>query len=451
MRAASPGARIAPTTEGDNVSLRLPSAVVLIAAMAVPAAAQPALDRVLGNSPSGQPFTVGGQWQQLVGSLARATGVAMGVETAGLSLVRPVGTKLTGLTLRGALDTLARETGYEWREMDGVILLRPRRAWMVLPHPLEIEVEQVRFEEAIAQQALAVACAALGASESGQMPERRRFSFIFPGGRLIDYLNAVVREHGALAWSFARTPQNGPAFPFTVGFSSGSSGIGCGVPGVPPPSPIDVEGILARKAVPVAPTENVLDRAVGLGVHDQPLRLYSIHESGLRDLATAARVPMGLQKAEGRPPIFREGFVATGAPLRMVLDALVVIDPRYEWRLLDGVVVVRPREAWDDLADPLAVRADAVRLLDEPIGKLAASIERVLGGQRSSQDFPDSRLVWLDLPPGTAFDLLCALARAHGDLVWVFEEQDAEDKKVTGLVHRLWWLAGGGGKGIPVR
>jgi hypothetical protein len=101
---------------------------------------------------------------------------------------------------------------------------------------------------------------------------------------------------------------------------------------------------------------------------------------------------MGVEKVEGRPLIYSEGFVATGAPLRLVLDALVTIDPRYEWRLLDGVVVFRPLAAWDDPENPLAVRADATRLLDE-----------------------------------------------------------AEDRKATGLGHRLWWLAGGTGRGIPVR
>ena len=423
---------------------------LLAAVMAAPAAAQPALDRVLGNASSGLPLTISGQWPQLVGNIARAAGVPMGVESAELSLVPPSGTTLTGLTLRDALDTLARQAGYQWREMDGVIVLRPRRAWTALAHPLDGDMDPLRLDEVIAQQALAVACAVLGANDSALMAERRRFSVAFSGGRVIDFLNAVVRAHGALAWSFARTPQNGPGFPFTVSLSSGSSGVGCGVPGSPA-TPPDLQRILARKAVPADPPENVLDRLVGVGVHDLPLRLHGIHESGLRDLATAARVPMGLEKTADRPLIFSEGFVATGAPLRLVLDALVAIDPRYEWRLLDGVVVLRPRTAWDDLANPLAVRADAVRLLDEPIGKLASLAERVLGVQQPSQDFPDSRLVWLDLPPGTALDLLCALARAHGDLVWAFEELEPEDRKITGLGHRLWLLAGAGGRGTPVR
>ena len=101
--------------------------------------------------------------------------------------------------------------------------------------------------------------------------------------------------------------------------------------------------------------------------------------------------------------------------------------------------------------NPLAVRAAAIRLLDEPIGKLVASVERVLGAPSPSQDFPDNRLVWLDLAPGTALNLLCALARAHGNLVWAFEELEPEGRKATGLGHRLWWFAVGGGGGIPVK
>jgi diketogulonate reductase-like aldo/keto reductase len=88
----------------------------------------------------------------------------------------------------GETDTLCSEVvgSIKRSKLDGVIVLRPRRAWVALSHPLDIEVEPVRLEEAIAQQALALACAVLGASDSPQMPERRRFSFTFPGGRLID-------------------------------------------------------------------------------------------------------------------------------------------------------------------------------------------------------------------------------------------------------------------------
>lgn len=79
------------------------------------------------------------------------------------------------------------------------------------------------------------------------------------------------------------------------------------------------------------------------------------------------------------------------------------------------------------------------------------ALHRAVGVSKPSEDFPDSRLVWLDLPPGTVLELLCALARPHGDLAWVFEDLDPETRKSTGLGHRLWLLMPGGGSGTPVR
>jgi hypothetical protein len=77
--------------------------------------------------------------------------------------------------------------------------------------------------------------------------------------------------------------------------------------------------------------------------------------------------------------------------------------------------------------------------------------QRAVGAPTPSADFPDSRTVWVDMPPGTALDLLCAVARVYGDLVWVFEHQEPEDQKLTGLEHRLWLLIPSGGSGTPVR
>ena len=41
--------------------------------------------------------------------------------------------------------------------------------------------------------------------------------------------------------------------------------------------------------------------------------------------------------------------------------------------------------------------------------------------------------------------------RAYGDLVWVFEELEPEDKKLAGLRQRMWFYAQAGGSGIPVK
>ena len=172
----------------------LVSAVVLTAVMVVPAAAQPALDRVLGNAPSGLPFTVGGEWPQLVGSLARATGVPMGVESANLSLVPPIRDEAD----RADAARRARHAGPRGRlrvARDG------RRHRAAAPAGVAGRVTSPRSSKSSRAAAGRGHCAtgagrglrrAGGGREPGQMPERRRFSFTFPGGRLIDFLNGAV-------------------------------------------------------------------------------------------------------------------------------------------------------------------------------------------------------------------------------------------------------------------
>lgn len=447
-RARGPGlARIA------RMSHRL-LALALVGAChiaAAPASAQVPLDRAVPKGASGQPLAMSGMWPQLVGSLARATGVPMGVEYVAPGVL-PAAESLTlsGLTLREALDTMARVGGVHWREMDGVIVIRTEAAWLADAHPLELPVPSLRLDDAVAQQALAVACAMLGAADSPVTPERHRFSLSFPGGRLIDFLNSAVREHGSLSWGFARTPDMPDPWRVSVTLSSGSSGVGCGAPGVTPDA-VDLAAFIGKRTVAKLPADDVLARPVGPNVHGGPLSLNGTFAAAVRDLATAARVPIGLEVVPGPPLIFKEGFAATGSPLHLVLDALVTVDPRYEWRLIDGVVVIRPQTAWADPASPLAARVDSVRLLDEPMGKLVQLAQRAVGAPTPSADFPDNRLVWVDLPPGTALDLLCAVVRAYGDLVWVFEELEPAEKKQSGLAHRMWLYAQAGGRGIPVR
>jgi hypothetical protein len=427
-------------------------AFVLLMMAAAPAIAQAPLDRVVPKGPTGEPLTMSGMWPQLVGALARVTGVPMGIEYVAPGFLPATGSPptLTGLTVRDALDTMARVGAAQWREMEGVIVIRTDAAWPEGPHPLDLPVPSLQLNDAVAQQALAVACAVLGAAESPATPERRRFTLAFPGGRLIDFLNSAVREHGTLSWSFARTPSMPAPWRVLVSLSSGTGGVGCGAPGVTPDG-VDLAAFIAARTVEQLPDDDILSRPVGPNPRGQPLMLYGTLAAAVRDLATAARVPIGLETVPGPPLIFQEGFAATGSPLGLVLDALVTIDPRYEWRVLDGVVVLRPQSAWADPASPLATRVDSIRLLDEPIGRLVQLAQRAVGAPTPSADFPDSRTVWVDMPPGTALDLLCAVARVYGDLVWVFEHQEPEDQKLTGLEHRLWLLIPSGGSGTPVR
>ena len=92
----------------------------------------PLLDRVVQSRSE---ITVSRVTGGLAAVLAVATGVPMGIETyppdelpINSELLEHV--KLNGLSLRTALTTLTRlDPRYEWRELDGVIVLRPVRAW----------------------------------------------------------------------------------------------------------------------------------------------------------------------------------------------------------------------------------------------------------------------------------------------------------------------------------
>lgn len=102
--------------------LRLMSALTIVTVPIVEA--QPALDRQIGPDTSGHPIVVTHIQARLVGALARAAGVPMGIELAPGTPRKVSPRRLTGLTVREADDVLAAvDPRYEWREMDGVIVI----------------------------------------------------------------------------------------------------------------------------------------------------------------------------------------------------------------------------------------------------------------------------------------------------------------------------------------
>jgi hypothetical protein len=86
--------------------------------------------------------------------------------------------------------------------------------------------------------------------------------------------------------------------------------------------------------------QDPLDRPVGPSVFNLPVTILRIDAGFLARLSWAGGLALGF---EGLPPLDRTlHLVATGKTMRTVLDAIVEIDPRYEWRLVDGVVLIRP-------------------------------------------------------------------------------------------------------------
>ena len=78
----------------------------------------------------------------------------------------------------------------------------------------------------------------------------------------------------------------------------------------------------------------------------------------VRDLAEAARLPMGIEQlawetlpASERILMHFESLTLTGMSLGTALSAITAADPRQEWRDMDGVIVFRPASAWAHAAD----------------------------------------------------------------------------------------------------
>ena len=126
--------------------------------------------------------------------------------------------EVSGLTLRQALDAyVAADRRYEWREMDGVVVLRPAASWGRSGHPLAAAAGAVRLRDARISEAFD---ALRRAVESTRQPpalpfgDERRISVDFPGGSVLQLANAIVRAYGRLSWSLV---SNEGLFPLEPG------------------------------------------------------------------------------------------------------------------------------------------------------------------------------------------------------------------------------------------
>ena len=116
---------------------------------------------------------------------------------------------LTGLNAHEALDRLTElDPRYEWREMDGVIVVRPHIAWTDPGHFLHRTVSSFTLRNQHLGRALEAVLDTLGpfqwpASEPFVSTTRqadRVISLNLGTTSVIEILNAVVRTHGAMSW-----------------------------------------------------------------------------------------------------------------------------------------------------------------------------------------------------------------------------------------------------------
>jgi hypothetical protein len=114
------------------------------------------------------------------------------------------------LSARVALDQLvAGAPHYGWRDMNGVIVVRPSAAWSDVSHFLASPVAAFSATDTDMAQALAAISQPLGDRVLGphyrgwaaSRKHARSFAIRFEGGTLLDALNAVVRPRGDLGWT----------------------------------------------------------------------------------------------------------------------------------------------------------------------------------------------------------------------------------------------------------
>ena len=117
-----------------------------------------------------------------------------------------------GQRLRYVLTSLvAVNPEYEWRDMQGVVVIRPIGSWGNPSHPLAVPAPPVQSKDMRAEDPLRLVLQALrlpaAVEDPSQItfPDRKRFAMDFRSGTALDLLNAIVRQHGELTWMLTRS------------------------------------------------------------------------------------------------------------------------------------------------------------------------------------------------------------------------------------------------------
>ena len=193
----------------------VPAAFAQTSTTAVP------LDTVIGGDVQVRLPATAENMAETLASLARATGVLIGFETA---MDEPSkdsghsGWSPRGLTLAQALDqVVATDARYEWRERNGVIHVRPKTAFADAGHFLNTRVDRFEVKEALPLHATfevhrifrpgCVIRHPIYTDDreeylSGEPPALRELvSVSLRNVTVLDVLDEVIKAHGRLAWN----------------------------------------------------------------------------------------------------------------------------------------------------------------------------------------------------------------------------------------------------------
>ena len=151
-----------------------------------------------------------------VDQLARQANVLVGFENtprcppSSRSLIGESASEtLTGMSVRQALDHLMTLMPmYSWKEMNGVIVVRPKAAWDDPGNPLNLptnsfEATNERPDEVLHTALQAVRPSLFFPHEDVPRPDgaiTRPVTVSFSGGTMLEALNAIARAHGGLEW-----------------------------------------------------------------------------------------------------------------------------------------------------------------------------------------------------------------------------------------------------------
>jgi len=126
----------------------------------------------------------------------------------------------------------------------------------------------------------------------------------------------------------------------------------------------------------------------------------------------------------GQQPSTEGAVVLKNITVRGALDRLIMLDPRYAWRVVDGVIIVRPQSAWDDPLHLLNRAMSPFQTTDTRLGPTLDEIQNAIGLNPilRHEDVPiyrrDLPHFVVNFPGGTWFEALNAIVREHKDLSW---------------------------------
>jgi hypothetical protein len=478
-----------------QVNMRQTARAALRAAIAIaifgssPASAQPSQPHPLDRVVQVRTVEVGGG-QAMFGSVfaaLRPLSVPFGFEEAGALAEYTVATgrwprpsksmKVGGLTVRAALDAIvAADPRYEWRYVDGVVVMRPVASAGDSTHPLLRVLPPVYLERVTGGQAIDAVNEATGHAVEPviSFPSTHAFSVAFTGGPLVDLLNAIVAAHGEMGWSLHGTGsrladgQHMTVRPLLFIHSPLGGGIGVNgallEPTMPVPFTVRREGDPGRSETPA---RDRLDRLL-------PPTATRMHAKGMTRLAASLGVPAGFEEVDAlrehvsKPFPLPDGGIETippqeftvpvaGLTLRQALDAYVAADRRYEWRDMDGVVVMRPVASWARADHPLAAPASAVRLRDARISEAFDALLHAVESAKRPPTLPfgDEQRISVDFAGGDILHLVNAIVRGYGRLSWSLVSNEGlfglDRATAVWVVEPVLTLeAQHGGSGIPL-